>query len=150
MAMGTSGAASGRRRGRAGRRAPMADINVTPLVDVMLVLLAIFMVTAPLIAAGVPVELPESRANPLPAESQEVTVTMTADGLIYYGPTAIGAGELSARLEAAVAASAKPPQVTLRADRSLPYGKVVEVMGEMNRAGIRAISLVTDSSVSAP
>ena len=129
----------------------MAEINVTPLVDVMLVLLAIFMVTAPLIAAGVPVELPESRANPLPAEAQEVTVTMTADGTIYYGPTALGDGELPARLEAAVqAAGAKPPQVTLRADRVLEYGRVMTVMGEMNRAGIRAISLVTDSSVNSP
>lgn len=138
------------RRGRRGsRRAPMAEINVTPFVDVMLVLLAIFMVTAPLLAAGVPVELPESRANALPQEPQQVTITLTADGRTWFDKDELAPGELPERLTAAMTGE-KPPQVTLRADRALPYGQVMSVMGEMNRAGVRSIALVTDSSVSAP
>ncbi len=149
MAMGF--ASSTRRRSRRGGRAPMAEINVTPLVDVMLVLLAIFMVTAPLLATGVPVDLPESNANALPQEPQQITISMVADGRIYLDEQELAPGELTERLVAiASAGTAQPPQVTLRADRILPYGQVMAVMGEMNHAGIKAISLVTSGSVAAP
>ena len=149
MAMGISG--SHRRRSRRNGRAPMAEINVTPLVDVMLVLLAIFMVTAPLLAAGVPVQLPESRANALPQEPRAVTVTLTADGKTFLDENELAPGELPDRLAALLPQDGTPPpQVTLRADRALAYGEVMAVMGEMNRTGIRAIALVTDSSVTAP
>ena len=149
MAMGMSG--SHRRRSRRNGRAPMAEINVTPLVDVMLVLLAIFMVTAPLLAAGVPVQLPESRANALPQEPRAVTVTLTADGKTFLDEDELAPGELPDRLAALLPQDGSaPPQVTLRADRALAYGEVMAVMGEMNRTGIRAIALVTDSSVTAP
>ncbi len=154
MAMGSARVGArvgGRRRSRWGGRAPMAEINITPLVDVMLVLLAIFMVTAPLLIAGVPVELPDSRAKALPPVSQQVTVTMTADGRTFFDAAELAPGELSERLAALVPATGgEPPQVTLRADRVLPYGQVMRVMGEMNHAGVRSISLVTQSSVSAP
>ena len=129
----------------------MAEINVTPLVDVMLVLLAIFMVTAPLLSAGVPVDLPESRAEALPQAAQQVTLSMTGDGRMWLDADELSPGELPDRLaQAAAANGGKPPQLTLRADRALPYGTVMTVMGEINRAGVRSIALVTDSSVSAP
>ncbi|MCW1401156.1 ExbD/TolR family protein [Novosphingobium sp. MW5] len=150
MAGGLS-SGTGRRRSRRGGRAPMAEINVTPLVDVMLVLLAIFMVTAPLLAAGVKVDLPESRAEALPQPAQQVTITMTADGRMWLDQDELAPGELPDRLAQAVSANAgKPPQLTLRADKALAYGDVMAVMGEVNRAGVQSIALVTDSSVSAP
>ena len=149
MVMGMSG--PGRRRSRRRGRAPMAEINVTPLVDVMLVLLAIFMVTAPLLSAGVPVQLPDSNANALPQQPKAVTVTLTGDGKAYIDQDELAPGELADRLAGLVPPDGgEPPQVTLRADRSLSYGEVMTVMGEMNRAGIRSIALVTGSSVMAP
>ena len=137
-------AAPSRRHRRA--RAPMAEINVTPLVDVMLVLLIIFMVTAPLLTAGVPVELPESRAKALAQEQQQVTITMGGDGRVFIDRAEIAPGELADRLAALPkGADGKPPQVTLRADRALDYGRVMGVMGELNRAGFNSIALVTSS-----
>ncbi len=150
MAMGMAN--GGKRGGRRGsRRAPMAEINVTPFVDVMLVLLIIFMVTAPLLAAGVPIDLPESRANALAPEEDPVTISIDGDGFIYLGDDRLAAGELPDRLANITATSGgKLPQVTLRADQGLDYGRVMAVMGELNRAGFNAISLVTNGSESAP
>lgn len=145
MAMTTPKRSS--RRGRA----PMAEINVTPLVDVMLVLLVIFMVTAPLLSAGVPVDLPDSNAKPLDQTPQQVTISITPDGIVYLDQQAVAPGMLGQMLSAIPAAGdGKPPLVTLRADKGLPYGTVMGVMGELNHAGFNAISLVTNSSVSAP
>ncbi|MGX7952076.1 ExbD/TolR family protein [Tsuneonella sp. HG249] len=138
---------SGRRR-RHGR-APMAEINVTPLVDVMLVLLIIFMVTAPLLTAGVPVELPDSRANPLDQTPEQVTISIDREGVIFIDKDPVAQGGLADAL-AAIAGGGERPQVTLRADRSLDYGRVMAVMGELNRGGFNSISLVTNGSVSAP
>ena len=147
MAAGLSNGGRGRRRGRA----PMAEINVTPLVDVMLVLLIIFMVTAPLMTAGVPVELPESRAKALAQDQQQVTLTMGRDGSIFIDKAEVARGELANRLAALPRnADGKPPQVTLRADKALDYGRVMAVMGELNRAGFNSIALVTSGSVAAP
>ncbi|MCP9222179.1 ExbD/TolR family protein [Erythrobacter sp. LQ02-29] len=147
MAMGLHGAARGRgRRGRGTRRAPVAEINVTPLVDVMLVLLIIFMVTAPLLTAGVPVDLPESRANALPQESQQVTISMRSDGSVYIDDAPVSGGVGDALAAIAPGPDGKPPEVVLRADRGLDYGRVMGVMGELSRAGFTSISLVTDGS----
>lgn len=144
MGMGLSG--GGRRRGRGGR-APMAEINVTPLVDVMLVLLIIFMVTAPLLKAAVPIELPESRAKAMGEEQGQITITLRRDGAVFYETSELAPGELPDRLAATPAGpDGKPPLVTLRADKALDYGRVMEVMGELNRAGFTSISLVTDVS----
>jgi biopolymer transport protein TolR len=138
---------STRRRGRT----PMAEINVTPLVDVMLVLLIIFMVTAPLLNAGVPVELPDSQAKALDQAPEQVNVTLTADGRLYLDNAEVDPGTFGTRLAALPpGADGKPPQVTLRADTALDYGKVVAVMGELNRAGFNSIQLVTESSVRQP
>jgi biopolymer transport protein TolR len=147
MAMGVSG--GGGRRGRRGRggRSPMAEINVTPLVDVMLVLLIIFMVTAPLLKAAVPVELPDSRAKAMSEEAEQVTITVQTDGTVYLEKDALAPGELADRLAAIPdGPDGKKPLVTLRADKALDYGKVMDVMGELNRAGFNSISLVTGVS----
>jgi len=131
-------------RGR-GRRAPMADINVTPLVDVMLVLLIIFMVTAPLLTAGVPVELPDSKAKPLDQDQQPVEIAIDRDGHIYVDKLAVSDAVLPDALAqvAAKQQNGKPPQIFLRADRHLDYGKVMRVMGELNHAGLNRVALVT-------
>ena len=129
----------------------MAEINVTPLVDVMLVLLIIFMVTAPLLKAGVPVQLPESRAKALSENTRQLTLTLDRQGIAYLDNARIGQGQLAARLaNTPRGADGKPPLVTLRADRTLDYGRVMAVMGELNRAGFNAISLVTTSGASPP
>jgi biopolymer transport protein TolR len=132
-------------RGR-GRRAPMADINVTPLVDVMLVLLIIFMVTAPLLTAGVPVNLPDSRAKPLEQEQKPVDMAIDSDGRIFIDKTDVTATLPDALGAIAARGSAdKPPQVLLRADTTLDYGRVMRVMGELNRAGLNRVALVTNA-----
>jgi biopolymer transport protein TolR len=146
MAMNLS---SSRRRGKRTRRAVMAEINVTPLVDVMLVLLIIFMVTITLPAVGVPIELPESRAAPVEEQPDQITISIDRAGVIYIEDTAVPQGGLPAAL-AALDRGGEPPLVVLRADRSLEYGRVMQVMGELGRTGFTSISLVTDGSVSAP
>ncbi|QIG53672.1 biopolymer transporter ExbD [Altererythrobacter sp. BO-6] len=143
--------ASSGKSGRRSRRAPMAEINVTPFVDVMLVLLIIFMVTAPLLASGVPVELPESRANPIDQTPDQVTISIDPTGAIYVNDKRVEAGGLPDALEGIDRGTdGKGPVIVLRGDRSLDYGRVMAVMGELNRAGFTSISLVTDSSVSPP
>ncbi len=150
MAMSAASSGSGRRRRGGSRRAPMGEINVTPLVDVMLVLLIIFMVTAPLMTAGVPVDLPDSRANPLQQEQDQVTVAVDSNGYIYLNDTLIEAGGFGDALASLDCDSASAPLVTVRADKTLQYGRVMAVMGELNRAGCNKVSLVTNSSVEAP
>ncbi len=127
-----------------GRRAPMAEINVTPLVDVMLVLLIIFMVTAPLMTAGVPVNLPDSRARPLANPAKPVRIAIDARGTVFVDEVEVSDATLPDALAQLVAKSgAEPPQVYLRADRELSYAKVVAVMGELSRAGLTKVALVT-------
>jgi len=148
--MGASLSPGGGRSGGRGRRrarVPVSEINVTPLVDVMLVLLIIFMVTAPLLNAGVPVNLPDSRAKALDQEPSQVNLSLSRDGRLYLDQTEIERAALPERLAAIPPGpDGKPPLVTLRADKSLDYGEVIAVMGELNRAGFNAISLVTNSS----
>ena len=134
---------SSSRHGR--RRAPMAEINVTPLVDVMLVLLIIFMVTAPLLVAGVPIDLPESRAGALDQEAKPVQVAIDGRGVITVDDAPVAEGELPALL-ARIAAQPEPAEgrrIYLRADRALDYGRVMAVMGELNRAGLNRVALVS-------
>lgn len=148
MAMGLSSSA---RRGKRARRAAMAEINVTPLVDVMLVLLIIFMVTVTLPAVGVPLELPESRANPVEEVPQQVTISIDASGAIFIEEERVAQGGFADALAALDrGADGKPPLVVLRGDKSLDYGRVMQVMGELGRAGFTSISLVTSGSVTAP
>jgi biopolymer transport protein TolR len=132
-------------RRRGSRRAPMAEINVTPLVDVMLVLLIIFMITAPLLVAGVPVDLPESRAGALDQDARPVQIALGKDGGVFIDETPVSEAALPEQL-AAIAAQPAPPEgrrIYLRADRSLDYGRVMRVMGELNRAGLNRVALVS-------
>ncbi|WP_428928149.1 protein TolR [Marinibacterium sp. SX1] len=135
-----------RTRKRGHRRArPMAEINVTPFVDVMMVLLIIFMVAAPLLTVGVPVELPKTAANALPdAEEEPLTVTVTAEGAVQIQTTDTDRDELVSRLRA-IMAERTSDRVFLRADGRVPYATVMEVMGALNAGGFSNIGLVTDS-----
>ena len=133
-----------RRRGRRRRARPMSEINVTPFVDVMMVLLIIFMVAAPLQVVGVPIELPRTAAQSLPTEQEEpLTVTLTADGRTTIQTTEVSDDEIVPRLRA-ILSERSSDRVFLRADGSIPYARVVQVMGALNGAGITNIGLVTD------
>ena len=130
---------------RRARRTPMAEINVTPMVDVMLVLLIIFMVTAPLLVAGVPVDLPDSKAGALDQEQKPIQVSLDPSGAIFIDEVQVPDGQLGTRLQQ-IAASAREqggPRIFLRADRTLDYGRVMGVMGEINAAGLRKVALVS-------
>lgn len=140
-----SGGKSGGRRRNHARRKPMSEINVTPFVDVMLVLLIIFMVAAPLLTVGVPIELPKTAAQPLPSEQEEpLSVFVTADGQLLLQNTEIEAETLIPKLRA-IAAERNDDKVFLRADGAVAYARVAEVMGALNAGGFRDIGLVTDA-----
>ena len=127
----------------------MAEINVTPLVDVMLVLLIIFMITAPLLVTGVPINLPDSRAKALESPKKPIQISIDAQGQIFVDDDAVSSVELPDRLTA-IAAKQTPgdePQVIfLRADRALDYGAVDKLLGELNRAGLNKVSLVSTAA----
>jgi biopolymer transport protein TolR len=127
------------------RRAPMAEINVTPMVDVMLVLLIIFMVTAPLLVAGVPVNLPDARSKALDQDAKPTQLSIDAAGKIFLNDIEVAEATLPDELTriAARATGDQAPQVFLRADRALAYGQVMRVMGELSRAGLTRVSMVT-------
>ena len=135
---------SSSRRGRS-RRQPMAEINVTPFVDVMLVLLIIFMVAAPLLTVGVPLELPKTAAQAVPAEPEEpLSVSVTPEGPIMVMTTEVPEEELITRLRA-VAEERQSDKIYLRADGAIPYARVMQVMGALNAAGFNNIVLVTEA-----
>lgn len=142
--MKSAGGGGGRRRRHRGRAAAMSEINVTPFVDVMLVLMIIFMVAAPLLTVGVPVKLPETAANAMPTEQEEpLTITLTSDGLIMLQTTEIADAELIPKLKA-IAAERKSDKVFVRADGAVTYMRVAQVMGALNAGGFNNIGLVTD------
>ena len=131
-------------RGRA-RSQPMSEINVTPFVDVMLVLLIIFMVAAPLLTVGVPLELPKTAAQAVPAEPEEpLSVSVTAEGPIMVMTTEVPEAELVTRLRA-VAEERQSDKIYLRADGAIPYARIMQVMGALNAAGFNNIVLVTEA-----
>ena len=136
---------SGRRRRGRGRSRPMAEINVTPFVDVMLVLLIIFMVAAPLMTVGVPVQLPKTAASALPGDEEEpLTVTITAEGQVQIQTTDTARDELVPKLRA-IAAERSSDRIFLRADGAIPYETVMQVMGALNAGGFSNVGLVTDT-----
>ena len=143
--MGAAIAKSQPKKGRRRRRAqPMAEINVTPFVDVMLVLLIIFMVAAPMLTVGVPVQLPKTAANALASEQEEpLTISMTAEGGIAIQNTLVAREELIGKLRA-IAAERSSDKVFLRADGAIRYEDVVQIMGALNAGGFSNIGLVTD------
>jgi biopolymer transport protein TolR len=136
----------GSHRGRGAWRSrlkPNSDINITPMVDVMLVLLIIFMVTAPLLTAGVAVDLPKTRAKLLSQDKEPLTITIEKSGKIFLQETEIAAAELVPRLTA-IAENGYDQRIFVRGDKAVDYGTVMQVMGELNAAGFRRIGLVTE------
>ncbi|MEE3626965.1 protein TolR [Nitrospirillum sp. BR 11752] len=128
--------------GRGRRRArPMADINVTPMVDVMLVLLIIFMVTAPLLTVGVPVDLPKSKAPALPGQDEPLVVSIRDNGDVYLNETKTDLTDLVPRL-AAISQNNADARIFVRGDKSLAYGRIIEVMGAISSAGYKKVSLI--------
>jgi biopolymer transport protein TolR len=134
--------------GRRGRRGyvPMSDINVTPFVDVMLVLLVVFMITAPLLSVGVPVDLPETSAKPLQGSEEPLTITVKETGKVWLQETEVPLDQLVAKLSAVVQArgGGGEERIFVRGDREITYGTMMQVMGTINAAGFKHVALVTE------
>jgi biopolymer transport protein TolR len=144
MGMSVSGGGGGgSRRGRKQRYMPMAEINVTPFVDVMLVLLIVFMVAAPLLTVGVPIDLPETQAPPLQGDKEPLTISVDTDGNVFVQDTQIEVDELVTKL-LAISENGYEERIFVRGDQSVDYGTVMRVMGTISAAGFRRIGLVTD------
>lgn len=131
-----------RRQGR-GRYSPMAEINVTPMVDVMLVLLIVFMIAAPLLTVGVPIQLPETKAKQLNSTKEPLTVSVTSEGKIFLQDNEIPLEEIVPKLMA-ISQSGFEERIFIRGDRSVDYGQVMRVMARISAAGFKSIGLVTD------
>ncbi len=129
---------------------PMSEINVTPFVDVMLVLLVVFMITAPLLTVGVTVDLPESRAKAIPGSDTPLTVSIDAAGQVYLQDSRIPLDELVPKLTAIIAARGERGRIFIRGDRAINYGAVMQVVGTLNAAGFRRVALVTHPPRSRP
>jgi biopolymer transport protein TolR len=146
MAMNMAGSAGGG-GGRRGRRraAVMAEINVTPMVDVMLVLLIIFMVAAPLLTVGVPIDLPQTQAKSLDQDKEPLTVSVNTKGEVYLQNSEIKIEELVPKLQAITSArGGNDERIYVRGDRKVDYGTVMRVMGRLSAAGYRRVALVTE------
>jgi biopolymer transport protein TolR len=145
MAMNMAGASGGGGRGRRRRAAPMAEINVTPMVDVMLVLLIIFMVSAPLLTVGVPLDLPQTQAKSLDQDKDPLTLSVNVKGQVFLNDTEIPIDELVPKLKAITEARAGlDERIFVRGDRKVDYGTVMKVMGRLSAAGFRRVALVTE------
>ncbi|UTW58107.1 protein TolR [Kordiimonas sp. SCSIO 12603] len=131
--------------GRRGRYRPLAEINVTPFVDVMLVLLIVFMVAAPLLTAGVQVDLPKAQAKPLPQDNKPLEITINHEGAIFLVETEIGLNELVPRLTA-IAGNNKETRIYVRGDTKLDYGQVMQVIGAINAGGFTRVALVAEQN----
>src|SRR6201991_2433578 len=133
------------RRGGRGRYRPLAEINVTPLVDVMLVLLIIFMVTAPLMTSGVSVDLPKTNAQPLNSDSEPLTVSIKADGSIFLQDQAVDISDIVAKLQA-IAKNNADRRIFVRGDKDLAYGRIMEVMGTITQGGFNKVALLAEQT----
>jgi biopolymer transport protein TolR len=139
-----AGSGGGGRRGRGrGKARVMSDINVTPLVDVMLVLLIIFMVSAPLLTVGVPIDLPQTEAKPLSEEREPLTISVNGQGEIFLQETRVALDEIVPRL-IAITKAGYEERIYVRGDRNVNYGQVMKVMGTLSGAGFRRVALVTE------
>ncbi len=143
MGMSVGGRGGGRRRGRRSKSQPMSEINVTPLVDVMLVLLIVFMVAAPLLTVGVPIDLPESQAKSLNTESKPITVSVTSEGDVYVGENKVDPADLITTIEAQ-APNGTEERIYVRGDTVADYGSVMKIMGQLSGAGYTKIGLITE------
>jgi biopolymer transport protein TolR len=135
------------RRGARRRMRPMAEINVTPFVDVMLVLLIVFMVTAPLLTVGVTVDLPETASSPLPGQDEPLTASVARDGAVFLQDSEIELGELGPRL-LAITERRPDARIFVRGDKVIDYGRVMAVVGAIHNAGFAKVALVTEVEIS--
>lgn len=135
--------------GSAGRRRPMADINVTPFVDVMLVLLVIFMVTAPMMTVGVQVDLPKTKATAIAGSDEPLAVSIDAEGVIYVQDTPMELAKVIPRLKA-ISQNNPDVRIFVRGDASVDYGRVMEVMGVLNAAGFSRVAMITSQRFDKP
>ncbi|MEM6382070.1 MAG: protein TolR [Pseudomonadota bacterium] len=142
MGMGIASGGGGSRRRRRSRPRAMSEINVTPFVDVMLVLLIIFMVAAPLLVVGVPIDLPETSANQLESEEEPITVSITSDGVVFLQETEVSLEQLLSTLEA-IASDGAETRIFVRGDRGTDYGTIMQVMARISGAGYTRLGLVT-------
>jgi biopolymer transport protein TolR len=133
---------SGRRHKARRRHTPMAEINVTPFVDVMLVLLIVFMISAPLLTVGVPIDLPETQAKPMEGDTEPITISIRADGAIFLQDEEVDAERLITILQA-ITQNGLNDRIYVRGDRAADYGTIMRVMGRLNSAGYKRIGLVT-------
>ena len=145
MAMGghRSGGGAGYRAKRFGSYQPMSDINVTPMVDVMLVLLVVFMITAPLMTVGVPVDLPKTKASQVVGQDEPLVITVDAKGVLFIQDTKVALDGLAARLRA-ITSNKQETRIFVRGDKTIPYGQVMDVMGAVHRAGFSRVALITE------
>lgn len=143
QAQGPRGGMSGTGTGFRRRHRVMSDINVTPFVDVMLVLLIVFMVAAPLLATGVPIDLPQTKARALPEDKEPLAVTIKSDGSVYLQDQEVTIDELGPKL-LAISEAKRDDRIYVRGDNAAQYGKVAEVMGALNGAGFSRVALVTE------
>jgi biopolymer transport protein TolR len=145
MSVGAQGGGGGRRgrsRRGGGKRALVSEINVTPLVDVMLVLLIIFMVAAPMLTVGVPIDLPETQAKAMNSDTQPITISVNSKGEVYLQETAIAIEDVVPKLEA-IATTGYNERIYVRGDTAAAYGTVMKVMARISAAGFKNIGLVT-------
>jgi biopolymer transport protein TolR len=142
MSVGGSGAQGGRRGRRRARSGPMSEMNMTPFIDVMLVLLIIFMVAAPMMTVGVPVDLPETRAKAMEGQTQPITVSLDGQGRIYIQDAEFKIDDLVPKLQA-IAKNGVDERILVRGDKATDYGSILKVMGRLNDAGYKKIGLVS-------
>lgn len=142
MGIGLGNSNKGSRRRRADA---FSEINITPMVDVMLVLLVIFMVAAPMMTTGVTVDLPQSAANPVAGQDEPLTISITSDGKVYVQKSPVALKDLKAKLSA-VTNEKKDTRIFVRGDKSVDYGKIMLVVGEINSAGFSKVALITDGN----
>ena len=144
VSLNTGGRPGGGRRSRSKRHAPMHEINVTPFVDVMLVLLIIFMVTAPLLTSGVPLELPEAKGQQLQANKEPITISVQKDGKVFIQETQIQLADIASKLKA-IAKGGYDEPIFVRGDKGIDYGTVMRVMARIKQGGFNKVSLVTET-----
>ena len=143
MGMSIKQQTGGRRRSRGSRHAPMSEMNVTPMVDVMLVLLIIFMVAAPLLTVGVPIELPQAKGKQLESKHEPLVLSIKPDGKTFIGETEVKLDELGPKLKA-IAKYGYDEPIFVRGDKGVTYGVVMRVMGRISAGGFKKVSLVTE------
>lgn len=141
MNMGNNG---GRSRRRSNRQGSFSEINITPMVDVMLVLLVIFMVAAPMMTSGVTVDLPKTEASPVSGQDEPLSISVKADGRVYLQETQIQPLQVGDKLNA-IAGQKKDTRIFVRGDRKVDYGRIMQVVGEINKAGFLKVALITET-----